>query len=328
VVQEHEKDEHTTEGFDALPEAREVLNQHLTLSFDSSLAVRSIYGQRFPWFVFLDQRWATQNISSIFPAEETFRDWWNAAWETYAIYCLPRANVFHLLSQEYQRAVERIGSSSHMEQHPYNPEEHLAEHLMTLYWRGTLDLYEPEGILAQFFTLAPDMLRSYALEFIGRSLCAIQEAVPLEVLTRLQKLWEWYIEFVSRTRLQDEPIPELATFGWWFSSGKFDDIWATIQLEKILKEQEKIDIQDVVVKHLAQLSVMMPLPAVTCLYLLVLGNKDIWITDGWKQHVRIVIANALNSSDREASRTAKQLINLFESRGISDFRSIIRHTGK
>src|SRR5205085_3576727 len=73
VVQEHEKDAYTIEGFDTLPEVREVLNQHLTLSRDSSLAVRSVYGQRFPWFVFLDQRWATQNISSIFPAEETFR---------------------------------------------------------------------------------------------------------------------------------------------------------------------------------------------------------------------------------------------------------------
>ena len=39
------------EGFASIPELREVLDQHLDPGCDPSIAVRSIYGQWFPWLV-------------------------------------------------------------------------------------------------------------------------------------------------------------------------------------------------------------------------------------------------------------------------------------
>lgn len=55
-------------GFDEMPEVREVLELHLDPTRDPSLAVRAVYGQRFPWLVLLDSRWAAAHVGAIFPA--------------------------------------------------------------------------------------------------------------------------------------------------------------------------------------------------------------------------------------------------------------------
>jgi hypothetical protein len=310
--------------FDALAQMQEVLDHHFNLAHDPSLAIRSIYGLWFPWLALLDQQWILQNIPRIFPLEESFRDWRNAAWEAYVIYCPPKVNALHLLFAEYQRAIGRIGeTSADARPHPYNPGEHLAEHLMTFYWWGKLDIDEPEGLLARFFMQAPEGLRCYAFEYVGRSLSTTEETISLEVLARLQRLWEWFFEHVSKSAGQESLIPEVAAFGWWFSSGQFDDSWAIMQLEKVLRLHEKIDMPYKVVERLAQLSMKMPLQTVTCLYLLVLAENDIWVTDDWKKQVRILLINALQSANRDAYRGAREVINLLASREIADFRDLL-----
>ena len=194
---------------------------------------------------------------------------------------------------------------------------------MTFYWWGTLDVDEPEELLVQFFMQAPEVLRRYSFEYIGRSLFTTEETISLEVLARLQRLWEWFIEYVTKSAVQETLIPEVAAFGWWFSSGQFEDSWAIMQLERVLGLHEKIDMLDKVVERLAQLSTKMPLQTVTCLYLLVLAENDIWVTDDWKKQVRMLLINALLSANRDASREAGEVINLLASREIADFRDLL-----
>ncbi|HEY9795044.1 MAG TPA: hypothetical protein V6D30_05325, partial [Leptolyngbyaceae cyanobacterium] len=68
------------------------------------------------------------------------------------------------------------------------PDERLAQHLMTLYWRGKLNLDNLEGLLTRFYAKAPDALRGYALEFVGRSLRNTKEAIEPQILNQLQLL--------------------------------------------------------------------------------------------------------------------------------------------
>lgn len=324
IVQGNGGNEQAPGGFDALAEVQEVLDHHLDLVHDPSLAIRSIYGLWFPWLALLDQQWILQNIPRIFPPGESFRDWRNAAWEAYVIYCPPSVNALHLLLAEYQRAIWRVGeSSTHVRPYPYDPDEHLAEHLMTFYWWGRLDVDEPEGLLVQFFMQAPEGLRRYSFEYIGRSLSTTEETISLAVLARLQRLWEWFIEHVSKSAVHETPIPEVAAFGWWFSSGQFDDSWAIMQLERVLRLYEKIDMPDKVVERLAQLSTKMPLQTVTCIYLIALAERDSWVTGDWKKQVRILLINALQSANRDAYRKVSEVINLLASREIADFRDLL-----
>jgi len=62
-------------------EAKDVLEYHLDPSRDPSLAVRSVYGQFFPWLFVFDPLWGKTLIERIFPADDPDRRY--AAWETY-----------------------------------------------------------------------------------------------------------------------------------------------------------------------------------------------------------------------------------------------------
>ena len=89
-------------GFEEMPEVQQVLDTHLNLDQERSLAIRSVYGNWFPWLVLLDPCWTKQNVDKIFPRDETLSDFRRAAWETYITFCPVYNNVFSLLYQEYR----------------------------------------------------------------------------------------------------------------------------------------------------------------------------------------------------------------------------------
>ena len=51
------QEELNKKGFESFPEVRFVLENHLDLAKDSSLAIRAVYGQWLPWLIFLDREW-------------------------------------------------------------------------------------------------------------------------------------------------------------------------------------------------------------------------------------------------------------------------------
>jgi hypothetical protein len=50
--------DYSTRRFNQMPEVEVVLDKHLGPNIDSSAAIRSVYGQWFPWLVLLDPNWA------------------------------------------------------------------------------------------------------------------------------------------------------------------------------------------------------------------------------------------------------------------------------
>ena len=238
---ESDGQERIKRGFDEMPKVREVLDFHLDPERDPVLAIRAVYGQWFPWLVLLDHVWVTTHVPNIFPLDESLKDLRDAAWETYIVFCEPYDNVFEVLRDEYGHAIERIGTSSTKRRQLANPDEHLAEHLMILYWRGKLALDEPDGLLARFYAKASDALCGHAFQTEGRRLRKAQETVPAEILDRLQALWERRLTVVQATTPPTSHAAELTSFGWWLASAKFDNAWALNQLTEVLKLVGKVD---------------------------------------------------------------------------------------
>lgn len=305
-------------GFDEMPEVREILDHHLDPSHDPALAIRAVYGQWFPWLVKLDPQWVAQNIANIFPLEESLQKLRDAAWETYITFCAPYDTVFDLLREEYIRAIDRIGTFSSKGQHIANPDERLVEHLMTYYWRGKLNLDETPGLLGRLYAKAPDSLRIYALDFVGRSLYNTKETVEPKILNRLQALWEQRINTVRETK----PI-ELISFGWWFASAKFDDGWAISQLKNVLQLAGDIRYDDMVVARLATLSVKVPLLTVECLALLLESDREGWHIHIWNEHARTILSAALHSTDEKAQQIALNQIDRLGARNYLAFRDLL-----
>ncbi len=310
-------------GFDEMPEVRQVLDAHLDLNQEQSLATRSVYGQRFPWLLVLDLSWVTQSIGKIFPQDETLSDLRRAAWESYITYCPLYDNLFDVLHQEYSYAVERLNVAP-SEESLTDAHQRLADHLMTLYWWGKLDLDEPGGLLKRFFELASDMLRTYALKFIGRNLRETKDEVDLRILNRLQLLWEQRIDVVRTATSPTLHTIELTAFGWWFASRKFDNSWAIEQLKQVYELVDKVDADSLIVEHLAALAGVIPTSAVECLSLMIEKDKTGQSIYGWRnKQIRPILAAAIKSSDGTARKTAEALINYLGELGFLEFRELL-----
>jgi hypothetical protein len=315
--EKQKKDTHVS--FDEMPEVRKVLNKHLDLDYDSSLAIRAVYGQWFPWLVLLDLQWATQHVSTIFPRGEAVRHLRDAAWETYIIYCSPFDNIFPILRSEYEYAIELIGTTSNTRGHPYDPDEHLAEHLMAFYWRGKLALDEDNGLLTAFFQKASDKLRGYVFSFVGHNLHREKTSVPEHILARLQSLWEQRFQAVRSDSLHDADLDELATFGWWFSSKQFDQTWAVTQLEVVLQQNGRVEATHFIAEYLAEFSSDMPFLALKCFGIFIEKNKVRWRTSAWHEQVHKMLTDARQSTDVNAQQQVKKVAEQLLSQGYTSY---------
>jgi len=313
-----------TRGFEEMSEVREVLDEHLELSRDPSLAVRAVYGQWLPWLALLDRSWVRDRVSKIFPLDESQGAFRDAAWGTYIIFCQPYDDVLEVLRGQYVFAVEHVGTEQGENKRLDDPDRHLAEHLMTFYWRGKFDLDDPGGLMAKFWQKASDSLRGYALEYIGRSFYHTKDPVPSNILQRVKILWERRLATAKEASPPANHRVEMAAFGWWFASGKFDDDWAFNQLSDALKIAGKTDPDHMVVERLAALVHTMPKRAVQCLETIVKGDREGWVIYGWREHAQTILTTALRSADSEAATSAENLIHYLGSRGYFEFRDLLQ----
>jgi hypothetical protein len=88
---------------------------------------------------------------------------------------------------------------------------------MLLYRRGKIDADEPDGLLDQFYAAAPAVLRGHAIEFLGRRLQQ-QDDLPESAIEWMQALWGAAPGGGAILGKGTGVRPELAPFGWWFSS--------------------------------------------------------------------------------------------------------------
>jgi hypothetical protein len=308
--------------FSEMPEAREALDRRLDPRVEPSAAVRSVYGWWFPQLSYLDEGWATRSLRRIFPAQPEQRALRAAAWGAFVTFNRPHPQTFEVLEDEYRRSVELLRSSSSGKWMPAEPDDRLAEHLMTLYWWGVLDLEEPDALLPRFFANAAAELRGRALDFVGLSLHRSGENVPPDTLDRLRQLWIYRLHpHPGEASLSSQ---EAAAFGWWFASAKFDDSWSVEQLKLALPRAHDVDAYDLVLERLASLAADMPADAVDCLRLLLEGDTEGWRMFAFRDVQRRILRAALQSEDPKARRIAKDVINRLGARGQWDLGELLR----
>jgi hypothetical protein len=139
--------------FGVMPEVQALLEAHLDVAQDPSLAIRSLYGRFFPWLHLLDPGWAQAAIPRIFPAEDGLAAHRAAAWDAYLMFCRPYDLLLPLLAPEYLRAVQQLALADTKKKRGFSPGERLAEHLMTYFWRDKL-ARDGELLVAFFQTAA------------------------------------------------------------------------------------------------------------------------------------------------------------------------------
>ena len=313
---EGDKREHS---FDQLPEVRDVLERRLDCGVESTLTIRSIYGQYFPLLTYFDPAWAAGAVEAIFP--EANRELWWGAWIPYLQFGGAYDNVFRLLRGQYAVAVASLPAKQADTKHN-GWVEHLGTHLMVFYWRGLTGLAE-DDLVAGFMRRASPRVRKQALDFVGRSLLNTADAIPADVLERLKAIWESRLQAASTEPDRSYRV-ELAAFGTWFLSAKFDDAWAIDQLHRVM---ELID-GDVInafplIKRLAVLAPQMPDEAVQILERLLFGPNRNWAYLASVSEVGEVLKAALDGTNPQSAQGAVRIVDKLAERGEMTYRSLV-----
>jgi hypothetical protein len=320
--QQTNKDELIKKGFDEIPEVRDVLAKHLDPEYDPSPAIRSVYGQWFPWLHLLDPAWTTEHIGKIFTHDEL----WDAAWSTYVMFCQPYLDFFNLLKNEYAYAIGDIKQEKQHRARFANPNDRLAEHLMIYYWHDSIGLDAPGNILPDFFAKAPASVRGHAISFIGENLSNTEEKVDSETIERLKLLWMRRIEEAQNADEKDDYKPEMSAFGRWFASGRLDSQWAINELKSALSISGKISSDHSVIEQLAMIAPQFPLESVECFRLMAEGDKEGWLIESWKEDALTLLRAALGSDI--AKDAAEEIVNRLLAKGLNGaFRDLLSNSG-
>ena len=309
-------------GFDEMPEVRQVLENHLDPNADPSLAIRSIYGQWLPWLTLISESWVIQNIVNIFPTETGLEKFRRAAWNAYIVFCSPYDNVFKLLVDQYSYAIDQLNSTSDTELSHHDPNKGLAQHLMTFCWRGQLSL-DDSGLLTKFYKRSSVFLRKEAMEFIGHSLKNTKETLDPDIQTRLIALWESRLLAIQQSTQSDVDKVELTAYGWWFTSAKFDALWAIGQLRAVLDIIDYIEADHFVVEQLAELAETHLQLVLECLQIIIERNKTEWGIYSWNNEARKILMMALQSDDLKNQQIAKAVIDSLGRKGYWEFRELL-----
>lgn len=309
-------------GFAELPEVRDALEAHLDPARDPSLAVRSVYGQWFPWLVMLDKAWARAAVPRIFPADRAGTDLLDSAWQAYLAHNQPYRDVTRVLHEEYVNAADRLGGARKIRVRALRPaEQALGEHLLVMYARGWIERDDPA--LASFFAHAEVETRVTVLGSVGRNLMARGEEergakphVAPEVLTRLQELWDSRLQAAGRDKRESE------AFGWWFATGAFDTEWSWKRLVAAVMDAGRVDGQLFLARRLAVASADSPRDAVFVLETLISNTAKPWTIFELKDAIGAVLVAALGA-DEGTKETAIRLINRLGERGFGEYRDLL-----
>ena len=312
-------------GFEHVPEVETVLEQHLEPSHDPALAVRAVYGQHTFALDYLDREWTAAHVPRIFPHDEASKDYWSAAWDSFIRFAEPNADLFHRLEGEYRHAIAQLDASADEDYHRSRSVEKLAEELMLFYWNGELDSQDQNGLLSLFYEKTPSYLRAHAIESVGRMLQSSKNDVSEEVVQRLKRLW---ISRLKAAREADEISvyqEELAAFGWWFASERFEENWALERLTESIEIGKGIEDKKQVVAYLTTLAVVMPHLVALALRLIVesASYSDVYL---YSDEAKEVLQSLLASDSKEARGLARRTIDRLLSLGHRDFRDLVRST--
>lgn len=309
------------EGFAAMPEVREVLDKHLDVEADPSLAIRSVYGQWFPWLTMLDASWAGEKAERVFPLDEQYARFLAAAWGTYIVMNRPWDSVYRILWAQYAAAVRSLAQPKEDVGHLGNPDMSLTEHLIVLRARGVIT--DTDTVWQAFLGVAREDVRRRAITFVA-DIFQENEQIPQAHADFLRSFVEARLNAAENVAKQGEEAAEWRWFGWFFGAKSLDDDWLLAQLERVLVITRGVVEHDFhIFERLPSIAQKHPQRAVRCLRAVVEANAQGWAVAGHEKEIGQVIRAALGAGEVGARQAARDFVNYLASRGWLQFRDLL-----
>lgn len=311
VRRKFDSEENPKKDFSIMPEVKAMLEDHLDIQKEKSLAIRSVYGAFIPWIILLDESWSKNQIKNIFPSQVELRKYFDAAWEAYLSYAHPYDNVLLVLKNCYLFAVKNLKEEAESKgSGRVDPQTHLVEHLVIYFWRNKISLESEDQLIKMFWDSAPIYLKNHAVDFVGRSLYSTKDEVPSDILSRLQSFWKYILEN------SDKNAGILSGFGWWFISNKFDFKWATQQMLEVMSTEKYIEPDHFVIEYLMQQVENYPAETLEILGAIIKGEKLRWGYAYAPQDIKAILIKVAQGPDSNLKSKVEELAHLLGTKGL------------
>jgi len=300
----------------------DLFEAHLDPTVDDSHAVRSVYGMYFGVLATRLGEWARTRHKMIF-GDGGDAELGAVAWQSFLRCNRASAITFEILGIQYRRAVGSLARQPAEGDDYANRAENeatasLLGHLAIFYGRGLINL-DSDIMVALFADDVPVEHRARMLEICGQMLSNTADTPPA-VVERLQALWDWRAEELNAGRTQ---IQELASFGWWVSSGNFPASWALTKLHALLAAGGCPEPSHLVAARLAGLRQDFLAETVRCTALLIDAPADPWFVDASRNEISAVLADGVKADDPQVRQVASEAVNRLVARGRTSFAQLV-----
>lgn len=308
----------STNGFSDAPELQVVLEEGLN---DPTIAVRAIYGRFIPWLHLIDKSWLIKVLPDIFPGKGLQNPLYRAAWTAYVLYVPAYNEIFELLREQHAAAVADLSVTPYSEKDSCDPQRKLSEHLVVMYWRGVIKLDDP--LLTSFWALADDALKEHLMDFVGMSIRNETDPLSCEQEGLFRQLWESRVAEAETATDPSRYEKEMAGFGWWFSSGKFEEDWVSDQYLRVLDFGSQMRTHHFVAEALVRVSSSKPLKVLQILSKMIDLNQPSWMIMGDRHEVTSVLRTGLQSSDALVQKLGREIVSRLIARGHTEYADLL-----
>ncbi len=303
------------------PRVWSILDRHLDTAIDPSPAVRAVYGQDVPFLHQVSPEWAAANVERILGTsgsteiDTRLRD---VGWGAFLFMRNPTRQMVELLKPIYRQRLSNPSVPSLDVKATQTLASRAGEHVLFLYAQGAIELNSKDGFVNVFFSNADSEARSSALGRLGWHLERWDDPTTA-VVERLQQLWDWRVKSMNRS----PDLVELASFGSWFRSGKFQRAWAIGQLAGAARLGASFEIPGLLVEKLCGFAREFPGECFEVLSRLV-EDKDPADVNWVGSKAAPILAAALGSGNKILYARATALMDRLGSLGLINLADEVR----
>jgi hypothetical protein len=306
-----------------MPEIQQLLDDHLDVDKEPSPLVLVIYGARLGHLFFLDEAWTAGRLGVIFdPARPALAA---AAWRGYVMtgYLAPRVLAHVVAAGLYDGPVVDLSVALDREterREPREARERLVEHVGLAWCRGVAG---SDALLARLFSNATAKDRGHLVTWIGLNVLHDEEALELaaEVAPRLPDLWARRLNELRASGSD----PELAEYGWWYSSGRLAEPEGTQLLVQTLNAQRgRVTDLGGCLERATEVATENPGGACDVLAAVVAEEgRDELRTVGGRVRGLLEAIVAATDADADVLAEAERLVNELGEHGLGDYRDAL-----
>ena len=211
-----------------ITEVTDIFEARFGLAVDIPLTLpeRAILAFNYSRILRLDGEWAARHRSDFFPQGEVSP--WAVAFGTYLRSNHPNLPSYSVLKNDYDFAVESLGTASVLSHGGADFADLLGQHLFLFYVWGEYQLTGDDSLLERFYeAVGSDSGHCGSLfDHIGRTLRNTPKPLPQDLAERIFAFFEW--------RLEVALLEELHNFSLWLDAECLDEEWRLNSYSRIL----------------------------------------------------------------------------------------------